>query len=210
VNGPGGAALSCRKMVAMKLWALVLAASLPVFAASAGIAKGKGFGNPAAPILIEVYTDFECPGCRAFHTDFLPLLMRDYVDAGKVYLVAHDISFHAHSSEATGYAMAAARIGKYREVADALFQHQTEWSANGKVWDAVAVALSPADQKKVTKLAKDPSVLAEVKTETDDGRTKIHITPTMVVTHAMKEHRFEGKAIAWDIFRDWLNELLKK
>lgn len=210
MTGLGGAALSYRRMVAMKLCALVLAASVPVFAASAVTAKGKGFGNPAAPILIEVYTDFECPGCKAFHTDFLPLLMRDFVDMGKVYLVAHDISFHAHSKEATGYAFAAARIGRYREVSDALFQHQTEWSASGKVWDTVAAVLSPADQKKVAKLSKDPSVLAEVQAETDFGLAKIHMTPTMVVTHAMKEQRFEGKTIAFEIFRDWLNELLKK
>ena len=198
-------------VVGMKLAALALAASLPAFAASAApAAKGKGFGNPAAPILIELYTDFQCPGCRAFHTDFLPLLMRNYVDTGKAYLVDHDLSFHAHSNEATAYALAAARIGKYREVADALFQHQPEWAVTGKVWDAAAAALSPADRKKVAKLATDPTVVAEVKTETTDGLPKIHQTPTMVVTYAMKQHRFEGMAPPWDIFRDWLNELLKK
>jgi protein-disulfide isomerase len=193
----------------MKLCALALAALLPGFAASAGPAKGKGFGNPAAPILIEIYSDFECPGCRQFHTEFLPLLTRTYIDTGKAYLVDHDVSFHAHSKEATGYALAAARIGKYQEVADALYQHQAEWSVSGKVWDTVAAALSAADQKKVAKLAQDPGVLAEVKAETDDGLKKIKRTPTMLVTQGMKQRVFEG-APPWDIFRDWLNELLKK
>jgi protein-disulfide isomerase len=194
----------------VRLCALALAAAMPAVAASPAPAKGKGFGNPAAPILIEVYSDFECPGCGTFHNQFLPSLMRDYVDTGKAYLVAHDLSFHAHSSEATGYALAAARIGKYKEVADALFQHQGEWSASGKVWDTVAAALSPADQKKVTKLAKDPSVLAEVKTETEDGRPKIQRTPTMLVTAGMKQRRFEGMPPPWNIFKDWLDELLSK
>jgi protein-disulfide isomerase len=189
---------------------LALASSISAFAASPVTAKGQSFGSPKAPITIELYSDFECPGCKAFHMQFLPQLMRDYVDTGKVYLIAHDLSFHTHSNEATGYALAAVRVGKYKDVADALYQHQTEWSASGKVWDTVAAVLSAADRTKVAKLAKDPSVLAEVKAETEQGRTKIQKTPTMLVTHAMKQRRFEGMP-PWDIFRDWVNnDLLKK
>jgi protein-disulfide isomerase len=199
-------------MAAMRVCALALAALLPAAAASPAPAKGQSYGNPKAPIVIELFSDFECPGCRSFHTQFLPQLMRDYVDTGKVYLVFHDLSFHAHSKEATGYALAAARIGRYKEVADALYQHQVEWSASGKVWDAVAAVLSAADQKKVAKLAKDPSVLAEVKAETEAGLKRIQKTPTLLVTHAMKQRRFEGMTkLQWDLFLDWVNnDLLKK
>jgi protein-disulfide isomerase len=195
--------------MSMKLCALMLAALLPAFAASTGTSKGKGFGNPAAPILIEVYTDFECPACKQFHFGFLPLLMRDFINTGKAYLVQHDMSNHPHSSEATGYALAAARIGKYNDVAEALYQHQTEWSASGKVWDVVAAVLSPADQKKVAALAKDPSVIAEVKSETDDGRLKAQRTPTMLVIRGMKQQKFEGTP-DWGLLSGWLNDLLTK
>ncbi len=193
--------------------ALALAACLPSLAASIPTAKGQSFGNPKAPILIELYADFECPGCKSFHLDFLPSLMRDYVDTGNAYLILHDLSFHLHSNEATGYALAAARIGRYKEVADALYMHQAEWSANGKVWDTVAAVLSPADRKKVAALAKDLRVQAEVKAETEaGGRAKIGHTPTILVTHAMKERRIEGmRPDEWNIFRDWMNnDLLKK
>jgi len=193
----------------MRLCALALAAFLPGLAAPAGTARGQAFGNPSAPILIEVYSDFECPGCKQFHTQLLPLVMHDFVTAGKAYIILHDLSFHPHSSEATTYALAAARIGKYKEVADALFQYQLEWSANGKVWDAVTTALSPADRSKVAKLVHDPGVLAEVKSETEDGRTKIRVTPTVLVTHAMKQRHLEWP-IDSDMFKKWLNELLKQ
>lgn len=193
----------------MKFLALLLVSLPAVFAADATAARGHGVGSPSAPILIEVFSDFECPGCKLFHIQFRPLLVRDYVTAGKVYLVAHDLSFHAHSNEATAYALAAARIGKYDEVADALYEHQTEWSASGKVWDTVAAVLSPSEQKKVSALAKDPGVLAEVKSETEDGKTKIQRTPTILVIRGMKQYRFEGSP-KWEIFRDWLNELLTK
>jgi len=193
----------------MKLFALLLAGLLPACAANQAVAKGQGFGNPSAPILIELYSDFECPACRAFHSDLLPLLMRDFISTGKVYLIAHDLSFHDHSAESTAYAFAAARIGKYTEVADALFQHQMEWAQSGKVWDVVAAVLTPADQKKVAALAKDPGILAEVKTETDDGRLKIQQTPTIIVVHSMRQYRFVGSP-NWDLLRGFLNDLLNK
>ena len=194
----------------MKLCALVLAALLPGFAASTGTSKkGQPFGNPSAPILIELYSDFECPACRQFHQTMLPLLMRDYINTGKAYLVEHDMSNHPHSTEATGYALAAARIGKYTEVADALYQHQAEWSVSGKVWDAVAAVLSPADQKKVAALAKDSSVLAEVKSETDESRPKVQRTPTLQVIRSMKQYHFEGTP-DWGLFSGFLNDLLSK
>jgi len=197
-------------MMAMTSFALAVAVSLPALAASIPTAKGQSFGNPRAPILIEIYADFECPGCKAFHLEFLPSLMHDYVDTGKAYLISHDLSFHAHSNEATGYALAAAHIGKYKEVADALYKQQTEWSASGKVWDTVAAVLSPAEKKKVAALAKDPGVLAEVKAETEAGKNRIQKTPTMLVTHALKERSFVGMP-PWDVFRDWVNnDLLKK
>ena len=192
----------------MKVFALLLLGMLPTFAASPTVAKGQGSGSPSAPILIELYSDFECPACRAFHTDLLPQLTREFISTGKVYLVDHDLCFHNYSAEATGYALAAARIGKYPEVANALFQHQQEWATNGKVWDVVAGVLNAADQKKVQTLAKDPGVLAEVKAETDDGRTKIQQTPTIIVMHSMRQYRFVGPN--WELLRGFLNDLLSK
>jgi protein-disulfide isomerase len=199
-------------MVNMKLCALALAAllgALPAFAASTTTAKGRGYGNPSAPLLIELYSDLECPACKVFHEKFLPQLMREYVDTGKVYLMDYIMSNHAHSVEASGYAFAAARIGKYNEVANALFFRQPEWSANGKVWDVVAAVLSPAEQAKVKALAKDPGVIAQIKAENDLGRTKIERTPTMLVLRGMKQYHFEGSP-PWDIFSGFLNELLAK
>ena len=187
----------------------MLAAMLPLSAATGGAPKGKAVGNPAAPILIEVYSDFECPACRQWHLQLLPLLMRDYVNAGKAYIVFHDISNHPHSNEATGYALAAASVGKYSDVADALYEHQTEWAANGKVWQTVAVALNPAEQKKVAALAKEPSVVAEVTAETDFGRTKAQKTPTMIVINKMKQYKFEGTP-NYSLLSGFFNDLLAK
>ena len=63
-------------------------------------------------------------------------------------------------------------MGKYEQVADALFQNQPNWSNDGKVFETVASALTPAEQKKVQALAKDPGVLTEVDQEVQEGQAE--------------------------------------
>src|ERR1700682_2505223 len=115
----------------MKLYALALATLLPCLAVGPGTDKGKTIGNLPAPILLEVYSDFMCPHCKTFHETMLPNLIKDYVIPGKAYLVNREyplnIPQHVYSCQAAEYATAAARVGKYQEVADALFRTQASW-----------------------------------------------------------------------------------
>ena len=180
----------------MKLTAVALVALLPALAASLGdVDKAKGIGNPAAPVKIEVFSDFQCPACKNFHETVLPLLIQDYVRAGKVFIVSREfpLTQHPYSREAAGYAVAASQVGKYQQVADALFAAQQTWSANGKVWDAAASVLTPADQKKVQTLAKDPAVIGLVQQEVDLGNTyHISQTPTIYISKGAKRYPYAG------------------
>jgi len=170
----------------MKVFATALLALIPCLAAAPEIDKGKIAGNPMAPIRIEIFSDFQCPACKAMHDQLLPVLIKDYVMPGKVYLVYHEfpLAMHPHSREAAHYATAAARFGIYQPVADRLFLNQSSWAASGKVWDTVAVVLSPDQQKKVQALAKDPSVMAAVQQDVELGqRERVTSTPTLILTH---------------------------
>src|SRR5690242_5927823 len=144
----------------MKCLALALALLLPCFAAMPEIDKAKAMGSPSAPIVMEVFASFDCPHCKDLHETTMPLILRDYVVPGKVYLVNREFplsgQYHPYAREAANYATAAARIGKYQVVAEALFKNQMAWAQNGKVWETVATVLTPAEQKKVQTLAKDP------------------------------------------------------
>src|ERR1035438_408615 len=124
----------------MRLFALlVTAALLPCFSQTMTADKEKAFGTPSAPLRLDVFSDFECPACRAFHIDMLPKIETDYGVPGKIYIVSHEfplnIPAHKFSREAANCATAAARVGKYVQVADALFQNQTTWEVSGKYWD---------------------------------------------------------------------------
>ncbi len=50
-------------------------------------ANDNSMGDPNAPIVIEEFSDFQCPFCERFHTDTEPLLRQYYIDTGKVRFV---------------------------------------------------------------------------------------------------------------------------
>jgi protein-disulfide isomerase len=194
----------------MKLSVLFFAL-LPLVAAAPSIDKGKSLGNPAAPITIELFSDFQCPACRQLHMEVLPSLMRDYVIPGKAYLVYKEFPLpqHNHSREAAAYACAAARVGKYDQVADVLFQNQPTWSNDGKVFETVSTALTPAEQKKVQALAKDPAVLEEVQQDVLEGQSiPVNATPTMVIIRGAKRYPIPGP-INYNLLRGLLDGLTK-
>ena len=115
--------------------------AVPVFllAGSTANVHGNGFGNPSAPVVIEVFSDFQCPGCKALHDYDLHRIVADYVVPGKVYLIYRyfPIPAHRYGRLCAQYACAAAHIGRYQKVADALFAEQAAILSGGNA-EAVA------------------------------------------------------------------------
>ncbi|HEY1336133.1 MAG TPA: thioredoxin domain-containing protein [Bryobacteraceae bacterium] len=196
----------------MKLFVFAAAALLPVAAASLDTDKGKTVGNAGAPLTIELFSDFQCPSCKALHDQIMPQLMQEYVATGKVYLIEHDfpLQMHNHSREAAYYATAAAKLGKYQQVGDALFRDQAGWSVTGKVWETVATALTPAEQKKVQTMAKDPAIMAEVQKDVDMGNSyRVNQTPTMIIRQGMRIFPVAG-SVNYSILKSFLDDRLKQ
>ena len=201
-------------MTDMKILALSLAALLPCLAAGTDPDQGRTMGNPTAPMLFELYSDFTCPACKNLHENVLPAIVVDYVNTGKAYLVFREfplnIPAHVYSRPAAALAVAAARIGKYQAVSDALFRSQQVWSVSGKVWETVAAVLTPEEQKKVQALAKDPAVLADVQRDVDRGtKAALNQTPTLMITYKLKQQPWAQFA-DYSLFRGYIDALLKK
>jgi protein-disulfide isomerase len=182
-------------------------------ALAAGIPKNfKESGSPTAPITVEIYTDYECPACRALYLDTLPSLNQDFVATGKVHLLHRDYPLpqHQYSRLATRYANAAGAVGKYEIVANQIFVTQPEWSQNGNVDAAVAKVLSPADMEKVRALVKTDSHLDD--TVTQDvamGNNQDHLsqTPTIVIIAKGKREPISG-GMPYAILKQYLNQKL--
>ena len=197
----------------MKLIAAALVAILPCLAAPAPD-KGKILGSPSAPVTIEIFSDFECPMCKTFHEETLPLLMRDFVVSGKVCIVSREfplkIAAHKYSRQAANYATAAARVNKYDAVANVLFHTQEAWGQSGKVWETVASVLTPEQQKKVQALVGDQAVLDEVEADYAYAvASGIGGTPTLIVTRGSKHYPATGSVLAYNYLKSMIDDFLK-
>lgn len=192
---------------------------MPLMAAMPEVDKNKASGNPNAPLQVEVFTSFDCPHCKALHMMTIPLLEKDYVATGKMYIIYREFPlsgpYHPYAREAATYAVAAARIGKYNQVANAFWDKQAEWAPPGPerkiaVWDVVAGVLNPADQKKVQQLAKDPSVIAEVDREYQEGVTAgVSATPTLIANRGAKRYPIPSTDLEYSILKSLLDGMLK-
>lgn len=189
------------------------AAAQPKPAAPAVVKNFKLSGSPSAPIVIEVYTDYECPSCRNLYLTTLPDLVSQYVTTGKVQLLHRDfpLAMHAYSKLAARYANAAGQIGKYDLVANQIFTSQQDWSQNGNVDAAVAKVLPLADMQKVRDLVKsdshlDDSVTVDVAMGNKDG---LNQTPTMVVVNKGKRQKIDGY-VPFNILKSYIDQLLAK
>ena len=197
----------------MKFFIVALALILPALAAAPNAIHGNAFGNPNAPITLEVFSDFQCPACKRFHDEELPLLKRDYVARGKVYLVYRyfPLPQHPYGRKAAELACACAQLGKYEPVADLLFAKQTYWSIDGKLDETVASVLTPADIKKLPALEKDPAVQDTIAHDLAEGRAlPLASTPTVLVTSGIRQFKLYGEGLFnYTLVKAALDELLK-
>jgi protein-disulfide isomerase len=198
----------------MRRCLLALTALATCLAAAQRFDPGKVLGNADAPVVIEVYSSFDCPHCKIFHDEIEPSLMKDYIAAGKVALVNREFpltgQYHPYAREAAILATAAARIGKYPEVADALWKNQATWANNGRVWETVASVLTLPDQKKVQALARDPGVQAEVQQDLDEGLKRgINSTPTVFLDAKGKSLPLPPGVPAYNLLVALINDSLK-
>jgi protein-disulfide isomerase len=185
--------------------------------ALAAVSVTKNFkesGSPTAPITIEIYTDYECPACRALYMDTLPSLNQDFVATGKVHLLHRDYPLpqHQYSRLATRYANAAGAIGKYDLVANQIFVTQPEWAQNGNVDAAVAKVLAPADLEKVRAMVKTDSHLDDsVTQDVAMGNNQDHLTqtPTIVIVAKGKRDVIAG-GMPYSILKQYLDQKLKQ
>jgi protein-disulfide isomerase len=171
----------------------------------------EALGSKTAPIVMEVFSDFQCPACKSLYDATNRQLMDNYVNTGKVYLIHRDfpLPMHAHSKVAAQYSRAAAQIGKLEAVEDVLFQNQEKWEASGDVDGTVAKVLSPAEMVKVRALVKGGTVDAMIAKDQALGNNTYRVsqTPTTIF-HANGQTLPYAGVMNWDILKQFLDQLL--
>jgi protein-disulfide isomerase len=96
---------------------------------SADIVARDVLGSRTAPVVIELYADFQCPACRKLVTEQLPRLLVDFVRPGTLRIEARDIDILGRgdpneSLELAAGARCAAEQGRYWQFHDLVFWNQ--------------------------------------------------------------------------------------
>jgi protein-disulfide isomerase len=172
----------------------------------------EALGSKTAPVVMEVFSDFQCPACKTLFTTTNRLLMDNYVSTGKVYLIHRDfpLPMHAHSKVAAQYSRAAAQIGKLEPVEEVLFDSQEKWEQTGDVDGTVATVLSSSEMAKVRALLKGGNLDAAIAKDQALGQGyRVNQTPTTIF-HANGQTFPYAGVMNWEILKQFLDQLLSQ
>jgi protein-disulfide isomerase len=96
---------------------------------AADLTDGDVLGSATAPVVMQLYADFQCPACKLFVTNELPSLLNDFVRPGTLRIEARDIDVLGKGSPnesvelAVGASCAAAQ-DRYWQFHDMVFWNQ--------------------------------------------------------------------------------------
>ena len=88
---------------------------------------GTAMGEASAPVLIEVWEDFQCPACQTYSAEVEPLIVENYVVPGKVRYVFRQFPFldervaSNESQQSANASMCAAEQERFWDYHDMLF-----------------------------------------------------------------------------------------
>ncbi len=92
-------------------------------------------GDPGAPVVMEEFSDYQCPFCARFYAETLPSLLGEQVRAGEVVLIFRDfpLTIHPQAVPAANAARCAGEYGAgaYWAMHDLLFAGLADWSNAG-------------------------------------------------------------------------------
>jgi protein-disulfide isomerase len=183
--------------------------------ATAGSTDVKALGSKNAPVTMEVFSDFECPACRAFYERSLDQVIANYVNTGKVYLIHRDfpLEMHRYSRKAARFANAAADLGQFQVAEQALFATQNSWSQSGNIEEAMGAWFSPAALKKILDYESQHGNEIDASIERDRAmgiKRNLNQTPTIYVTSHGKTEMLPGGGAEYSLLKQYLDYLLRQ
>ncbi|MGI9107838.1 MAG: thioredoxin domain-containing protein [Pyrinomonadaceae bacterium] len=185
-------AAQLRQTAALQVF--LLAPEAPVLKIATDDQPAKG--NPAAPVTIVEFTDYQCSSCANAQTT-LDRLTAEYGD--RVRLVVRDFPLeqHEHARKAAEAAEAARAQGKYWEYAALLFANQTALSVDKLKEYATRAGL---DRQKFDALLDSGQFAEKVQQDLLDGlRLGVNSTPSFFINGRISSDRtYEGLKAAID------------
>lgn len=147
-------------------------------------------GKADAAVTIAFWSDFQCPFCKKFEVETLPLIIKEYVNTGKVKIVFMDFAFLGpDSTDAALYNRAVWKLypNKYFEWRTAMYEAQDEERGgfgNAASIDKLNAAIAGIDAAKIAsdvqtnKAAYTKAIDAD---KADAQKSGISATPSFVI-----------------------------
>ncbi|HEV2803081.1 MAG TPA: thioredoxin domain-containing protein [Pyrinomonadaceae bacterium] len=153
-------------------------------------------GNPAAPVTIVEFSDFQCPSCAAMQPT-LERLVAEYGDRLRLVVRDYPLEQHQFAAKAAEAAEAARAQGKYWEYAALLFTNQQALSVDKLKEYATRVGL---DRQKFDAALDSGQMADKVQRDLMDAiRLGVSGTPTFFINgRVANERSYEGLKAAID------------
>ncbi len=202
----------------LRLWIVLLVAGAVSALSGSARAEESGScvrGKATAPIKLEIFSDFQCPACRAFYLQTMQSVFKDYADTGKVCVVYRSFpqETHAYAAKAARYGVAALRLGtqQWNRVADALFSNQDLWADNGDLEPLISKALTKTDMDALQKqLQNSPALDSAIYEDIKMGVARdVVSTPTFFITAGGKTEAIAA-ALTYSALKGHLDPYLSK
>jgi protein-disulfide isomerase len=193
--------------------ALFLVVQTPDKTAQTNPADDYLMGGPDSPVKIELFSDFQCPSCRAFYLDTVTRLLSEYSAGKKVSVVFRDFPLNGHpvAKVAARYAVASKSLGHetWLKVIEYLYTCQAEWSYDGKIDPVLARILSARDMEKLREEMKNPAVEQTIDRTLALGNSKdVTSTPTYFVTMGSKVQKV-ANALSFPVLKEFIEPYVK-
>ncbi len=155
----------------------------------------RALGPADAPVVIEVWSDFQCPACGFFAKSIEPDLIDEYVRSGDVQLIYRDMAFidggdpKGESNQSAAAARCSGDQGKFWQYHDYLFENQdgeNKGGFNRGTLDQIATAVGLDMTAYGSCMSSDTAVQA-VSAETAQGKTAgVVSTPTLAINGVLQ------------------------
>lgn len=159
-------------------------------------------GSDSAPVVVDDYSDFECPFCAQLAILTFPDIRTRLINTGKVRWRFHDrpLNIHPNTMVAHMAAGCAAEQNRFYEMHDQIYFHQGDWAESGNPANymrqyAKQIGL---DMDAYDRCMKTEAPLPRLEADTArENRLGINSTPTLFING----QRYEGQSLGFDDLR---------
>lgn len=148
-------------------------------AADAVSRDDPSLGPANAPVTIVEFSDYQCPYCKVWHDEVLPLILAEYGDQVRYIYRDYPLSGHSEAQPAAEAANCAGEQDAYWEFHDAIFSNQYGYGRSAYVQYARDLGL---DAEAFNECLNSRQFRDEVTGDFRDGiRLGVNSTPTFFV-----------------------------